>query len=102
MTMLGSAVPSSTIVEVRFATMIRQTPSRAMPHRQRRSNTPQPLCLTAGIPRAHVTARAARLKLESLEGLVPIAVQRRRCEGVLDGAHPSSTLEEGSRQSDAV
>ena len=102
MTMLGSAVPSSTIVEQRFAAMIRQTPSRAMPHRQRRSTTPQPLCLTAGIPRAHATARASRLNPESLKGPVPVAVQRRGCEGVLDGGHPSSTVADGSRQPDAV
>jgi len=97
MTMLGSAVPSSTIVEQRFAAMIRQTPSRAMPHRQRRSTTPQPLCLTAGIPRAHATARASRLNPESLKGPVPVPVQRRRCEGVLDGAPPASTVEDGAK-----
>jgi hypothetical protein len=101
-TMLGSAVLSSAIVEERFTTMIRQALSRAMPHRQRRSNTPQPLCLTAGVPRAHATARASQLNPESLKGPVPVAVQRRRCQGVLDGAPPASPVEDGSRQPDAV
>ena len=100
--MLGSAVPSSPIVEEHFATMIRQTPSRAMPHRQRRSNTPQQLCLTAGVPIAYATARAAQLNPESFKGPVSVAVQRRRYEGVLDGAHPASAGEDGSQQSDAV
>jgi hypothetical protein len=102
MTMRGRAVPSSTIVEERFAPMIRHTPSRAMPHRQQRSNPPTQRCFTASIPRAHATARAARLTLESLTGTLRIALQRRRCEGMLDGAPRSSPVEDGSRQSYVV